>query len=258
MRIEKPMVEAPITSKVSQVKKAYERPHSYLTRRRYNINIRAETVQAFVNNATFKRILDIGCGDGSMSLPLLTSKNRLVLVDMSSSMLSIARAGVPSELLSNVEIINEDFMTAKLESHSYDLVLCIGVLAHVDSPSALVDKITSLLAPGATLIMESTDSAHPANRFVALYHKVLRQIRGKGYAFNLISSSDVVEMLDKRRITLSSIYRYSLLSFPGMDRFIPQGFLRALIRVMYGTPQRNRNAKLGKECIYMFKERQGT
>jgi len=247
------MVESPIRSKVSQVKMAYEKPYSYLTRRRYNINIRAETVQAFVGNARFGRILDIGCGDGSMSLPLLTSKNHLVLVDMSSSMLSVARSRIPTELSDNVEIINEDFMTANLGSNSYDLVLCIGVLAHVDSPSALVDKIASLLAPGAILIMESTDAAHPTNKVVTVYHKVLRTIRRSGYAFNLISSSEVVRMLENRCIKLSAIYRYSLLSFPGMDRFVPQRLLRAWIRVMYGTPQCNRNAHLGKECIYLFK-----
>jgi 2-polyprenyl-3-methyl-5-hydroxy-6-metoxy-1,4-benzoquinol methylase len=248
------MVESLRTSKVSQVKMVYEKPDSYLTRRRYNIDIRAETVAAFVNGATFERILDIGCGDGSMSVQLLTPNNRLVLVDMSSGMLAAARSKIPSEMASNVDIVNDNFMNVKLESRSYDLILCIGVLAHVDSPAALVDKIVSLLAPGATLIMESTDAAHRSNRMVALYHKLVRTVKGQGYAYNLISSAEVVEMLRNRGVKLSVIYRYSLPSLPGMDRFIPQAILRGMVRLMYGTPDRNRNAGLGKECIYLFRD----
>jgi 2-polyprenyl-3-methyl-5-hydroxy-6-metoxy-1,4-benzoquinol methylase len=248
------MVQSPNTSKVSQVKMVYEKPDSYLSRRRYNINIRAETVQHFVNNTTFERILDIGCGDGSMSLTLLSSKNRLTLVDISGSMLSIARSRIPSGLLPNVEIVNEDFMSAKLVPRSYDLILCIGVLAHADSPSALVDKVTSLLRPGGTVVMESTDANHFTNRAAVLYHRLLGLLRRPTYALNLVSAAKVIEMYRSRGLKLSAIYRYNLPAFPGMDRFVPQKVLQAMVRMTYGTPKHNRNAWLGKECLYRLKD----
>jgi 2-polyprenyl-3-methyl-5-hydroxy-6-metoxy-1,4-benzoquinol methylase len=205
-----------------------------------------------------ERILDIGCGDGSMSLPLLTSGNRLTLVDLSSSMLSFARSNVPRELLANVEIVNEDFTRARLEPQSYDLILCIGVLAHAESPVALIEKIISLLRPGGTIIMESTDASHFLSPLVVLYHRLWGMFRPQGYALNLISSAEVIEIFRRLHFKLSSIYRYNLPGFPGMDRLIPQGMLHAMVRMMYGTPNHNRNASFGKECLYLFSDNRVT
>jgi SAM-dependent methyltransferase len=50
-----------------------------------------ETVQELVRLSGDARVLDIGCGDGSISLPLLTGKTSLTLLDLSAKMLSIAK-----------------------------------------------------------------------------------------------------------------------------------------------------------------------
>jgi 2-polyprenyl-3-methyl-5-hydroxy-6-metoxy-1,4-benzoquinol methylase len=247
------MVNVTSGSKVSQVKLVYEQPQDYLTRRRYSINIRAETVQSFVGTNRFSRILDIGCGDGSASLPLLTAENRLTLVDISSKMLAIACSRVPEGLKGNVEIVNDDFMAAGLEHESYDLILCIGVMAHAESPSSMLDKVSSLLRPGGTVVMESTDAGHMFNRAIVFYHR-LRGAQKLGYDLNLISAREVIELCARRKLNLCDIYRYNLVMLPGVDRIIPQSILEKATRMIYGSAKRARNAWLGKECMYLFKD----
>ena len=66
-----------MSTKIDQVKSLFESPQPYLKRRRYNINIRAETVQYFLRNREFTRILDVGCGDGSASIPFLAAQKSL-------------------------------------------------------------------------------------------------------------------------------------------------------------------------------------
>jgi ubiquinone/menaquinone biosynthesis C-methylase UbiE len=246
--------------KAVHVKDFYEKPQGYLTRRRYNIRIRAEAVQDLTQGLRPRRILDIGCGDGSISLPLLNGDNRLTLVDMSTAMLSVARSNIPGGLVGNVEILNENFMTVELAPQSYDLVLCIGVIAHVDSPSALIDKVTSLVRPGGNIIMESTDGHHFLNRTVQAYHRVLALLGRMPYSFTITSSADVVRMFDARHFRLRTIFRYNLPGLPvvsALYRLIPQPILYKYVRAMYGSPGNNRNSWLGAECIYRFDDASG-
>ena len=72
------------------IKRAFEQPQWYLTKTAYNIKVRIETIKEFVNGQSPKNILDIGCGDGSLSLHLLTTDNHITLLDRSKRMMEIA------------------------------------------------------------------------------------------------------------------------------------------------------------------------
>src|SRR5580700_3501046 len=126
------MAESAMTSKLEQVKSLFEIPDKYLCPRQYDIQIRVETVQQFTENLTVDRVLDIGCGDGSLSLPLLPRCKQLTLLDLSSKMLDLARGKIPADRSRDVELINGGFLGSNLPSQSFDLILCVGVLAHVD------------------------------------------------------------------------------------------------------------------------------
>ncbi len=240
-----------MASKTEQVRLVFEQTQWYL-KKRFNIRIRAETVREFVKDAKFDRILDIGCGDGSISLPLLTSHNRVTLLDLSSGMLSVARSNIPPELFANVEIANEEFMKAKLNAQTYDLILCIGVLAHVDSPSDVIAKIASLSKSGGSVIVESTDCRHFVSHLATLYYRVRDVFSPAKYSTNVLSSAEVVDMFVKHGFALLSIYRYSM-PLPGVRRLFTNNFLYKMIRLSYGTATRNRNAWMGNECIYHFR-----
>ena len=112
-----------MATKVDQVQSFFEQPERYLSRRSFEIRIRAETVKELAERSGYTRILDIGCGDGSISLPLLSAKRFVTLLDLSSSMLSIAKSRVHPGIAENVETINQDFTTAQLKPKSFDLIL---------------------------------------------------------------------------------------------------------------------------------------
>ena len=125
-----------MSTRIDEVKSLFESPQPYLDRRRYNIKIRAETVQHFLRNRQFTSVLDVGCGDGSASIPLLNPQRSLTLLDISSKMLSIAQSQVPPNLRANVQVMNQDFLAANLAPHSFDVIVCLGLLAHV-GPNSL-------------------------------------------------------------------------------------------------------------------------
>jgi len=243
---------AVLTSKAHQVKEVFESPQWYLSRGQYNIRLRAAAIRDLLAGRKFERILDIGCGDGSLSVQLLTPQNRLTLVDLSGGMLAAAQANIPRTFSGNVEVVNEDVMSAPLEPHGYDLILCLGVLAHVDSPAALVERIAALLRHNGTVVMESSDAHHPIGRAVVMNLRLREMLKARKYRLNLLSRREVIDMFGRHSLKLGCLYRYTRIELPGVERLLPQDVLYGLVRLVYGTVRHNRNAWLGKECIYLF------
>lgn len=241
-----------MNTKIEQVRSFFAEPARYL-RSSFNIRIRADAVQELTGDTAFASILDIGCGTGAISQPLLPRAEHLTLLDFSPGMLSMALGYVPAKSLGKVETINDDFMHAALKSNSYDLILCMGVLAHVNSPVSVVDKMVSLLKPGGQIIVQNTDSGHFVSALFALYTAAQRTFSHNSYRLNQLSGERLTRMFRERGLTQMSVYRYSL-PIPGMARILSSDRLYELIRRVYGTPSNNRFSWLGNECIYQFRK----
>jgi ubiquinone/menaquinone biosynthesis C-methylase UbiE len=241
-----------VNNRIDQVKSFFAQPERYL-KHNFNIRIRAEVVAGFVGDTVFESILDIGCGNGAISLPLLREHNRLTLLDVSSNMLSIARSRIPAELLDDVETINEDFMQAELRLQSYDLILCLGVLAHVDSPADVIARIASLLKPDGSVIVQNSDAQHPVGCLFNLYLTLRNALLRNPYPLNRLSGTKLTEMFSNHGLELSAIYRYNL-PLPGMARVFTNDSLYERTRRVYGTHTHNDRSWLGSECIYHFRK----
>lgn len=243
-----------MSTKTTEVKARFESPQWYLRRRRYNIEVRRETVEEFARGLNPARVLDIGCGDGSISLPLLTATNRLTLVDLSGGMLEIAKSRIPKVAAERVGVVNGDFLAADLGSQTFDLIICLGLLAHVDSAAQVIAKITGLLSVDGAVIMESTDAGHFLARRKGLFDRALQMAGRVPYPLTRTTSDEIAGMFKDRGFELSAIFRYSLPANTfALDRIIPQGVLHWLIKVIFGSAKHSRNARFGTECIYLFK-----
>jgi len=243
-------------SKIDLVHSTFQIPDWYL-KRTHNIRVRKETVQEFLKHESFVRILDIGCGDGSLSLPLLTPERRLTLVDFSDGMLSVARSRIPEKLIDHVEVFNKDVMSVNLAPQSYDVILCVGVLAHAESPEALLGKIISWLKPGGSLILEQTEARHVMTYVTLFLERARRLFAPEKYKRNRIYSSKLLSLLARRGFELMATFRYSL-PLPGMQRAASQAILYRMIRLVFGTYPRARLSLLGNECIYHLKMKSQT
>jgi ubiquinone/menaquinone biosynthesis C-methylase UbiE len=243
------MTDSTMTTKIDQVKSLFEIPDKYLCPRQYDIQIRVETVQQFTEKLTVDRILDVGCGDGSLSLPLLPRCQQLTLLDLSSKMLDRARQKIPADRFHEVKLINGGFLGSNLPSQSFDLILCVGVLAHVDSPSAVIAEVARLAKPGASIILEFTDSFHFWGLPVVLYQKLLKLVRPEPYALNRLKRRQVIGLCQSNNLSVSALYRYGLPPL-GTSKFAGQGEMYKMTRSLFGPSDRNHNAWMGNQFIY--------
>jgi len=81
--------------KTSVVKHHFDTP-KYLTAASINIEARCLAAAHFLRESIAdKDVLDIGCGDGSLSIQFLDKCKSLTLLDASSNMLRIAKENIP-------------------------------------------------------------------------------------------------------------------------------------------------------------------
>jgi ubiquinone/menaquinone biosynthesis C-methylase UbiE len=239
----------------TEAKSAFETPQWYFDKLNYRIRLRSDVVSELVGDLPIKRMLDIGCGDGSISLPHLNADRRLTLLDVSNAMLARACSKVPPTLAANVNTVCGDFRQAELEAGAYDLILCLGVLAYVDSIPAFLDKLASLVKPGGHVIIECTDSAHFMARISSPYSSLRYLIAPPKVNVKLYacSSADVAASLIKLGFVLKTSYKYSVPP-PVIRRLLSQRFHYLMNRVIHGHATRNRAAWLGTECIFFLQK----
>jgi ubiquinone/menaquinone biosynthesis C-methylase UbiE len=243
-----------MTASQEVIVEAFERPQWYVTSQAFNIKIRVETIQEFTRNLQPENILDIGCGDGSLSLPLFNESNHITFLDRSKSMLDLVSSRIPSGWANRIALLNMDFMDAHFEEQRFDLIICVGVLAYIADRASFIRKVVSLLRPGGTLIMECSDGAHIYTRVNRLYEAIRVKIGGAEFPTIARPASEVKALVEEYGCEYRDAFRYSLPPY-AVRRFLTQAVSYNLIRFLFGTTGRNRGAWCGNECLFHFKRK---
>jgi ubiquinone/menaquinone biosynthesis C-methylase UbiE len=212
------------------------------------IEIRMVAIKEMLNGIEKAKVLDLGCGDGSLSLQFLPEVKLITLVDFSDNMLNICRNKVAGEWGDRVEFINQDINLFAPEE-KYDVVLCIGVLSHVNSIYQVLNKICECTKPGGYCIIQLSDSGKLLGKLVNSYVRFKKNIMASdGYDLRSMSLTDILKITNSLGLCLKKERRY----------FIPP-LLRRLVSgeqvKKYGLWMMNNRllASVGPEVILMFK-----
>jgi len=119
--------------KTDEVKAFFERTDVYLTYN-YNLRIRAETVAHFIGDSQFEEVLDMPCGTGDISAPFIDHFGQITMMDFSENMIATAKSRIKEEDKRKASFINSDFYAYDFEDEQFDLVMNIGILAHIADP----------------------------------------------------------------------------------------------------------------------------
>lgn len=97
----------------------------------------------------WRRVLDVGCGEGLLTRRLAPEATESVVgVDLSPDVVGRARAQADSPLL---RYVVGDVLTAEL-GDGHDLVTCVATLHHLPLRAGLA-RLRDLVAPGGTLVV---------------------------------------------------------------------------------------------------------
>jgi SAM-dependent methyltransferase len=158
---------------------------------------------------------------------------------------------VPEELSSRVKFVNQDFMLVPFEKNFFDLVICVGVLAHVVSPQDLIAKIASVLKPGGTLILECTNGHHLFDRVNQLRNHLAWLFHPPKYKMNILSATAVRQTAEQQGFKAAAEFRYGL-PLPGTARLYSADGAYTTTRSLFGDIDHNRNRWLATQHIFHF------
>ena len=94
------------------------------------------------------RALDVGCGDGLFTREIAPLAGQVVAIDRDEAILEVARRAGGE----GIEYVAGDFLSHPLEPASFDFVLSVTALHHMDAAPALA-RMRELLRPGGTLVV---------------------------------------------------------------------------------------------------------
>jgi ubiquinone/menaquinone biosynthesis C-methylase UbiE len=92
-----------------------------------------------------RRALDVGCGEGAFARELAHTVPTVVAVDIDPTVIELAQRHD-----AGVEYVCADFLELDLEPASFDYVVCIAALHHMDARAAL-RRMAEVLRPGGVL-----------------------------------------------------------------------------------------------------------
>ena len=93
------------------------------------------------------RVLDVGCGAGHLAARLAERADHVDALDIDAQMVKAAQALVPN----NVTCWQADIMEDRLRPASYDAIVSLSALHHLDLQAALI-RCANALRPGGVII----------------------------------------------------------------------------------------------------------
>ena len=235
----------------SKIARSFAAPDWYVREFAANIRIRTETIMALMEGVAPNRILDIGCGDGSLSIPLIQRARHVTYLDQSAAMLELVESRVGKQNPAEICYINQSFMEAELPAAGYDLVICVGILAYVSDIGPFLAKIRSAMRPGGMLILECTDAYHFVSRAVCLYRRTTGLLKTKRFVTYPHRAAEVVAATEAQGLHLNNSFCY-LYNLPILEKMVSSEMAYKWIRRIFGDIMNNHHAWLGKEHILYF------
>jgi 2-polyprenyl-3-methyl-5-hydroxy-6-metoxy-1,4-benzoquinol methylase len=112
------------------------------------------------------RVVDLGCGWGTISFALAREGASVVGVDFAQAAVDICRARQEREALDDLGFLRADARDTGLEAGQWDLVVCADLVEHLipGDTRAVYREAWRLLRPGGRLVIWTPDPGHLLER----------------------------------------------------------------------------------------------
>jgi S-adenosylmethionine-dependent methyltransferase len=166
-----------------------------------------------------RRVLDIGCGQGTQALLLARRGHAVTGLDSSAQLLDDFRAALatePAEVADRVRLVQggAEALTGLFAPSSFDVVLCQGVLMYFPDPDPLLDAIAQVVVPGGivSLLVRNGDALAMRPGLLGDWDAVRKAFDGLGYRNRIGVDAradrlqDLTAALARRRMPVSRWY----------------------------------------------------
>ncbi len=120
--------------------------------------------------------LDVGCGEGMLARELRQVVPKVVAIDLDRASIELAKA---EDVGDHVEYVRGDFLTYPFAAASFDVIVSVATIHHMDAAVAL-GRMRDLLKPGGRLgIIGLARSTYPVDLPFELAAAVAHRFHGR-------------------------------------------------------------------------------
>lgn len=197
--------------------------------------------------ASTGRLLDCATGTGEITCALLKSGrfSHATMVDISRAMLQSAKELLTAQITdTDLEFVQSDVFNFNPSRSEFDLILCLGLIAHTGRLDTLLPHLKSMLTPRGRIILQTTLADHVGTRVVrALTSR--RELAHRGYRISWFSQSDIAGACHNAGLQILEMRRHSL-GIPFGDR------LWRWANFQLETRLQNLASRHGADAIYLL------
>ena len=164
------------------------------------------------------RVLDLGCGNGRLAVPLSRAGARVTAVDNASGMLAECRARIAAA--GTIETVKFHHMSASevdLPEGSFDVAVCVGLLEHLppeQQKRAVASVVEATSESGSAFFTASNPNSILLKRWQGESQSSNRGDQAmKGFHINLISVEWLREELAAHSMTCEVVSSNAFLAF---------------------------------------------
>lgn len=193
------------------------------------------------------RLLDCAAGTGEITCALLKSGrfSHATLVDISPAMLQSAKELLSAQITNTaLDFVQSDVFDFKPSGSGFDLILCLGLIAHIGRLEILLRHLKSMLTPGGRIILQTTLTDHVGMRVVRAVTE-RRELAQRGYRISWFSQRDIANACDVAGLRVLEIRRHGL-GIPFGDRLWPWANFQLEKRLQRWA------SRLGADAIYLL------
>ncbi|WP_100729256.1 class I SAM-dependent methyltransferase, partial [Leptospira haakeii] len=131
-----------------------------------------EELVANLEITSSKRILDLGCGDGTTAIPLARSGAEVLGIDIAKNLVEAGNRRAKEEGLSNLKFQEGDACNLQeIPDHSFDLTLSVFGAMFAPKPFDVASEMVRVTKPGGRIVMGNWIPNDP-NSFVSQLLKI--------------------------------------------------------------------------------------
>lgn len=218
-------------------------------RERSLIAFRRTAVGQMVGQLQDARILDIGCGSGELANQFLPA-NRVTFVDLAGAMLEEAERRLDAASRARARFVRSGLCQFG-SGETFDLVLCIGVLAYVQEQREALYCLHRLVRPGGRCILQVTDAGCVGGRLLKAYAACRSRVFPGRVSCSLkwSSYSEIAASAQSAGFAVREERRYWAL--PPGRRFLGEQFCAAWLDWSW----RSRWSHLGSEVLVLLERK---
>lgn len=198
--------------------------HFYLDKSGINFNFRKRLeISCELTENYSGSLLECAVGTGEVTSAILESDqfSSVRIVDISPQMLNHAKKRILAEnRIENIVFINSDIFDYLASSRDkFNLIICLGLIAHVGQLDILLGKLKNKLLPGGAILLQTTLNDHIGTKIVR-YLTQDKYSKNHGYKISYFDQKDIETSCVNVGLKIIDVRRY-LVGLPFGDKIWP-------------------------------------